>query len=203
MPPITAIASGCSIWEPAPIASESGIMPATVANAVIKMGRSRRSPASIMAFRGDEPSARKRWSASSSKIPFLATMPITMISPMKDEILNVVPVMSNARKTPEVDSSADAKIARGAANVRNSKSNTINTNTTASTNTVSRSRKDFCCSAKVPPYTTRSEAGRFMPATAACTFCIPLPRLTPSKRPVTATSRSRFSRRISVWPASF
>ena len=35
IPPITAIASGCSIWEPAPQPSASGIMPATVASAVI------------------------------------------------------------------------------------------------------------------------------------------------------------------------
>ena len=46
--------------NPAPIASESGIIPATVASAVIRIGRSRRSPASIIASRADEPSARNR-----------------------------------------------------------------------------------------------------------------------------------------------
>ena len=43
IPPITAMASGCSICEPAPSAKASGNMPATVARAVIKMGRKRRS----------------------------------------------------------------------------------------------------------------------------------------------------------------
>src|SRR5437016_8887426 len=56
IPPITAMASGCSIWEPAPKASDSGIIPATVAIAVIRMGRRRRSPASIMASRAEYPS---------------------------------------------------------------------------------------------------------------------------------------------------
>ena len=60
IPPITAIASGCSICEPAPQPSASGIMPATVASAVIMIGRSRRSPAWIMLSSGDIPSARNR-----------------------------------------------------------------------------------------------------------------------------------------------
>ena len=49
-------------------------------------------------------------------MPFLATMPMTMINPMNDERLNVVRVISKARKTPDVDSSADAITAIGAAN---------------------------------------------------------------------------------------
>ena len=69
-----------------------------------------------------------------------------MISPMKDEMLNVVPVISSARKTPEVESSAEARIAAGAANVPNSNSSTVNTRTTASPSTSARSRNDFCCS---------------------------------------------------------
>ncbi len=72
-------------------------------------------------------------------MPFLATMPITMISPMKDEMLNVVPVTSSARNTPEVESSAEARMATGAAKVRNSNSSTVNTSTTASTSTNTRS----------------------------------------------------------------
>ena len=38
IPPMTAIASGCSICEPAPMASDSGIIPAMVASAVIRIG---------------------------------------------------------------------------------------------------------------------------------------------------------------------
>src|ERR1019366_8901726 len=41
-PPMTAIASGCSICEPAPSAKASGNMPQTAARAVMTMGRRRR-----------------------------------------------------------------------------------------------------------------------------------------------------------------
>lgn len=84
-------------------------------------------------------------------MPFFATMPITMISPMNDEMLNVVFVTSSARNTPDVDSSADATIAVGAAKLRNSNSSTVNTRITASTSTSDRSLNDFCCSSNVPP----------------------------------------------------
>ncbi len=51
-------------------------------------------------------------------------MPITMIIPMNDATLNVVLVTSNARNPPNVESNADARIAAGAENVRNSNSST-------------------------------------------------------------------------------
>ena len=44
--------------------------------------------------------------------------------------------------------------------------------------------------------------GRFSSATAFCTAAMPPPRFRPSSRAVTATSRCRFSRRISVCPGS-
>ncbi len=83
------------------------------ASAVITIGRKRRRPACTMASRGEYPWARYFWSASSSRMPFFATMPITMISPMNDEILNVVPVISRARRTPDVDSSAERQDRQG------------------------------------------------------------------------------------------
>ena len=46
-------------------------------------------------------------------MPFFATIPITMIRPMKDAMLKVVRVISSARKTPAVDSSAEDRIAMG------------------------------------------------------------------------------------------
>ena len=63
----------------------------------------------------------------------------------------MVPVISSATNTPEVESSAEARIAVGAEKVRNSISSTVNTSTTASTSTTTRSRNDFCCSAYRPP----------------------------------------------------
>jgi len=81
----------------------------------------------------------------------LATIPITMISPMNDETLKSVRVMSSAKNTPDVESTAEDRIASGAENDRNSNSRTIKIRTSASRRTVTRSRNDFCCSLYVPP----------------------------------------------------
>src|SRR3989442_11694355 len=51
--------------------------------------------------------------ASSSRMPFLATIPTTMMRPMNDDTLSVVRVMSSAKSTPEVDRIADARMATG------------------------------------------------------------------------------------------
>src|SRR5215471_21457447 len=59
---------------------------------------------------------------------------------MKDDTLNVVRVMRRAIKTPDVERRAEDKIATGAANVPNSNSSTMKTNTTARTSTKTRSR---------------------------------------------------------------
>ena len=91
---MTAIASGCSICEPAPSAKASGSIPAD---------RSQRSHQD-----GPQPALRRMQhclagrrrlphdsvsSASSSRMPFFATMPMTMIRPIKLATLKVVPVI--------------------------------------------------------------------------------------------------------------
>jgi len=65
---------------------------------------------------------------------------------MNDEMLKVLPVISNARSTPEVESRADARIAIGDPKLRNSNNKTVNTSTIASTKTKIRSRNERCCS---------------------------------------------------------
>ena len=62
MPPMTAIASGCNICEPAPQARDNGIIPATAAIAVITMGRSRRR-----VYRAT-PQGRKALAAAKKKV---------------------------------------------------------------------------------------------------------------------------------------
>ena len=84
-------------------------------------------------------------------MPFFATIPITMISPMNDEMLNVFRVTSKREKYSGRRKQRGSQIAVGAAKVRNSNSSTVNTSTTASTSTTSRSRNDFCCSSICPP----------------------------------------------------
>src|SRR6266568_3967393 len=71
MPPTTAMASGFSMAEPAPMPKAKGSMPATVAKAVMAMGRRRRRPAWIMASSEEKPRSRKRCSASKRRFPFL------------------------------------------------------------------------------------------------------------------------------------
>src|SRR6266850_2367265 len=73
-----------------------------------------------MASSGEKPSSRKWCSASRRRMPFFATMPITMIIPIKEATLNVVRVTRSASKPPKVESNADARMAAGAENVRNS-----------------------------------------------------------------------------------
>ncbi len=79
-------------------------------------------------------------------MPFLATMPTTMIRPMNDDTLSVVLVMSSAKSTPDVERMADERMAMGGVNDRNSKSNTRKISTIARPSTMLRSRNDFCCS---------------------------------------------------------
>ena len=57
-PPIIAIPIGWRTSAPAPIPKASGIVPATEAREVIKIGRRRDTPASSKASRRDLPSAK-------------------------------------------------------------------------------------------------------------------------------------------------
>ena len=179
-------------------------MPATVASAVIMMGRRRRSPARIMLSSAGMPSARNFWSASSSRIPFLATMPITMISPMNEERLNVVPVTSSARNTPQVESSAEESTAIGAAKLPNSNSSTMNTSTIGQNQHEARDPGTIAAALRTaPPYSTRMLGGIFRSAMACCTWFMPSPRFSLRSGRSPATLRCRLSRRISVWPGVF
>ncbi len=109
-------------------------------------------------------------------MPFLATMPTTMIKPMNDERLNVVCVSSSARNTPQVESSAEESTAMGAAKSPNSNSSTMNTSTIARPSTNANSLNEFCCSAYCPPYCTRMLGGILRSAIACCTAFMPSPR---------------------------
>lgn len=118
---MTAMARGWRSWAPEPTASARGAMPKMVASAVIKMGRSRRRPDWKTASFSERPCAVKCCSESSIKMPFLWTMPITIMMPMKLEILRVWPVTVSASRDPEVQRIVAIKMAKGWANERNSK----------------------------------------------------------------------------------
>ena len=72
-------------------------------------------------------------------MPFFATMPITMMSPMKLATLNVVPVSSSAPTTPpKWKARMKMRMAVGAAKLRNSVSRTPKTNMSASSKYASK-----------------------------------------------------------------
>ena len=58
---------------------------------------------------------------------------------MNEATLNVIPVMSSARITPEIDKTDDVKMAIGAGKLRNSVSSTPKTSANASKSTCRRS----------------------------------------------------------------
>jgi hypothetical protein len=95
-----------------PIAT--GNMPATSAKVVIRMGRKRLRPACIKASSRSTPS-RSSWRvASSSRMAFLATRPISMMTPIRLIRLSVPPVISSASTTPISDSGSDSITPSGA-----------------------------------------------------------------------------------------
>ena len=80
IPPITAMASGCSICEPAPNAKARGSMPAMVAMAVITIGLNLLRPAWIMASSGEYPQAMELLANGKIKVKPL----ITAVAPLGD-----------------------------------------------------------------------------------------------------------------------
>src|SRR5665213_1799463 len=88
-PPITARPSGARKSAPSPCPIATGSMPAMSASVVMMIGRSRMRPASISASRRDIPFSRAHFAKSMSRIAFLATMPISSITPMRLMMFNL------------------------------------------------------------------------------------------------------------------
>ena len=109
-------------------------------------------------------------------------MPTTMIRPMNDETLNVVRVINSARKTPEVERTADERIAMGAEKDRNSKSSTRKIKTSASSKDDDKIVKRFLLLLRKCRRTPRgSKTAASSSLTAFCTAATPVPKSTPSK----------------------
>ncbi|MNN10440.1 hypothetical protein D3C81_1233620 [compost metagenome] len=94
-------------------------MPAISANVVIRMGRKRMRPAYISASSRPWPSSSRLRAASSSRMAFLATSPISMIMPIKLIRLRVLFVITSATTTPIKLSGKDIITATGAVNEPN------------------------------------------------------------------------------------
>ena len=88
-------------------------MPPIIAAVVIRIGRSRTCPAVSSESCRVAPARRVRLAKSTSRIAFLVTRPISMMKPIIENMLSVVPVRSSARKTPISENGSDAMIATG------------------------------------------------------------------------------------------
>ena len=99
-PPITARPSGAVCSPPSPNASAIGTMPASIAQLVMRMGRSRPCAPSTAASAASAPPRRLRSAKVTSKMALATATPMAMIAPMNDWMLSVVPVRSRNTATP-------------------------------------------------------------------------------------------------------
>ena len=76
-------------------------------------------------------------------MPFLCTMPTTMIAPMNDEMLRVWPVTKRARSAPKPQRIVATRIAMGCENDRNSKTRMTKISRIDRSSTWVRPRNDF------------------------------------------------------------
>ena len=101
----------CSL--PSVIAKASGTMPKIMARVVIRMGRRRTRAASSSAAPRSMPSSRARLAKSTSKMAFLVTSPMSMITPMMENMLSVLRHITSAPTTPMSVSGSEAISATG------------------------------------------------------------------------------------------
>ena len=98
-PPMTERARTAFCSPPgAPIAI--GIMPAIIAAAVMRTGRSRVTPADRAASKALMPVSRCSRANVTSRIEFAEATPTAMIEPMSEGTLKVVPVTNSIRRMP-------------------------------------------------------------------------------------------------------
>ena len=121
-----------------PSASASGIMPATVASAVIMIGRSRRSPAWIMLSSARHALGAEPLIGVEQQDAVLGDDADHHDQPHERRQVERGAGDQQREEHAEVESSADASTAIGAAKSPNSNSSTVNTSTTASTSTISQ-----------------------------------------------------------------
>ena len=94
-------------------------MPPSIAAVVIMIGRSRTWPACSSESCRLAPPRRARLAKSTSRIAFFVTRPISMMKPIIENRLSVVPVRSSARNTPISENGSDAMMANGCVKLAN------------------------------------------------------------------------------------
>ena len=128
----------------------TGSMPAISAKVVIKIGLRRLRPAVIKASSRSTPSASSTRAASSSKMAFFATKPISMITPIRLIRFSVEPVNNRATTTPIRDSGSESITASGAVNEPNCMTRIRYMSATPDTKAIPICLKTSCWSLEAP-----------------------------------------------------
>ena len=127
---------------------------------VIRMGRNRTRPASMIAVRRSIPCSCPHFAKSISRIAFLATIPIKRITPISDMMFSVSPVMSSASTTPISDSGNEIRIAIGSRNDPNCITRIRYIRSSAMPSAAKMSPKTWAWSRASPPSDHRTPSGR-------------------------------------------
>ena len=107
------IAKALLISAPAPEATASGTIPATIAIVVIKIGRKRAWFACINAVTVSSPSCLRWLAKSTNIIAFLATNPISIMIPKRVKILSDILANAKATKAPMNESGIENNTTKG------------------------------------------------------------------------------------------
>jgi hypothetical protein len=100
-PPITTVASGFCTSAPALVANAIGRNPKEATAAVISTGRKRICvPFRTTSIKSETPSFRSLLNSAISTIPFNTATPNKAMNPTPAEILNGIPLISNAKTPP-------------------------------------------------------------------------------------------------------
>ena len=140
----------------------TGSMPAMRAKVVIRMGRRRLRPAAISASSRGMPVFSSTREASSNRMAFFATRPISMMTPMRLMRLIVALANSNAMTTPMRLSGSDSITGSGALNEPNWMTRMRYIMATPATSAVSMSVNTACWSRELPASSSPKPGGKFM-----------------------------------------
>ena len=100
IPPITPVPRTRRARAPDPDARANGMQPAMKANEVIRIGRKRTLHANTVASSSGIPWSCKMPENSTIRMLLETTIPVIMITPIKDMMLSVLPVNSRIITTP-------------------------------------------------------------------------------------------------------
>ncbi len=171
----------------------TGSMPAISANVVIMMGRRRLRPACISASSRSIPSRSSARAASSSRMAFFATSPISMMTPMMLMRLSVPCVDTSAITTPIRLSGSEIITGMGAVNEPNCITSTRYISATPETSAMPRLLKTSCWSCDAPVSSMPKPGGNWIALAIFIASAVTSPDERPCTLAATTTMRLEFA----------